>query len=458
MNNRILLCLFLVVCICSYLHPQELQVPIDQSGSVMEITPELSKELNLYTDVKDFQSAKLFRSNDTLYLLEISWQQNEKSLRKREQLSLIQVAEFRKKISEGFIHSTNSPPIDQSGRGTYLNTMVGLSFGYYGWSIPLLFNSPDARGAVALYLLTAGGCMLYAHGAISDAEITKEGAVAFQYGATRGIVHGSALYSILAGESSENNRWFLPASSLVSIIEGMTLMSSVQKNRTPLGNIYSVGVIEDFGIGIGAGSAYLIRKGDAFTLDAKDMRLLGSTVLAGSFAGYLVGISMVGSTTYSSGDADILQTAGLLGMSAAFSIADLAGVENRKSLVTSSMVGSIAGLAIGNLLTNTKNFSETAGTSVRLYTSLGTIIGLGTAYVLSSESSPRTIFVSLATLGALTGFTLAYISVNDGTESTTSAHALNVKFDPIGLRQTIIGIRGSERTFYSPAFRLEYKL
>ena len=458
MNTRILVCLLMVVCVCSYLHPQEVQVPIDQSGSVMEITPELSKELNLYTDVNGFQSAKLYRSNDTLYLLEISWQQDEKSLRKREQLNVIQVAELRKKISEGFNHSTNTYPIDQSGRGTYLNTMVGLSFGYYGWSVPLLFNNLDARGAVALYLLTAGVCILYAHGAISNTEITKEGAVAFQYGATRGIVHGSALYCIIAGESSENNRWFLPVSSLASVIEGMSLMSSVQKNRTPIGNIYSVGVLEDFGIGIGVGSAFLIREGDSFTLESKDLRLLGSSVLAGSVAGYLVGTSMVGSTTYSSGDADILQTTGLLGMSAAFSIADLVGVEKRKPLVTSSMVGSLAGLAIGNLLTSTKNFSEAAGTSVRLYTSLGTIIGLGTAYVVSSESSDRTIFVSLATVGALTGFTLAYISVNERTESTTSTHAWNVILDPIGLRQKIIGIRGTESTIVSPALRFEYTL
>jgi hypothetical protein len=458
MNVRPLVCSFMVVCLYSSLYPQEIQVPIDQSGSILVITPDLSKELNIYSEINGFQSAKLFQVNDTLFLLEISWQQNEKSLRKREQLNSIQVSELRRKITEGINHSANINTIDQSGRSTFYNTMVGLSFGYYGWSVPLLFDNLDPRAAVGIYLFTAGGCILYVHTAINNTEMTKEGAVAFQYGATRGIIHGSALYSILTGETNESRRWFLPASSLVSIIEGMTLMSSVQTNKTPLGNIYGVGVFEDFGIGIGAGLAYLIREGDTFSLEPKDLRLLGSTVLAGSVVGYVVGKSMVGSTTYSSGDADILQSSGLLGLSMAFAIADLAGVEKPKSLVTSSMVGSMAGLAVGHLLTSTKDFSDAAGTSVRLYTSLGMIVGLGTAYALSSESSDRTIYVSLATLGAITGFTLAYSSVNAETESTTAPHTWNVIIDPIGLRQRIITSRGSEVTIFSPALRFEYKL
>ena len=457
MITRIIVCFFIVVCISSYLHCQEIELPFDQSGSIYEITPELSRKLNVFTEVNGFQSAKLFQVNDSLFLLEISWQQNEKSLRKREQLSSTQVTELREKISHGLNHSNTDHTLNQSGRSTFLNTMIGLSFGYYGWSVPFLLNDPDPKLAVGTYICTAGAFCLLGHALIENSEITKEGGAAFQYSATRGIVHGSALYSIIAGKSSESNRWFVPASSLVSIIEGMTLMSSAQKNKTPLGNIYSMGVVEDFGIGMGVGSAFLIREGDALTLESKDLRLLGSSVLGGSVAGYLIGRMMIGSTTYSSGDADILQTAALLGMSSGFSIADLAGVEKRKPLVASSMGGAAVGLAIGHLLTNYGNFSEASGTSIRLYTSLGTVIGLGAAYTSSSESSDRTIYVSLATLGAVVGFTLAYITADYEPVSTSTSHSWNVKFDPLGLQQKILTSRGTEVTIIYPALRFEHR-
>jgi hypothetical protein len=306
--------------------------------------------------------------------------------------------------------------------------------------------------------LTAGGVCLYAHFAVEHIEITKEGAAAFQFGATRGIVHGSALYSILAGESSENTKWIFPTGAVLSVVEGMTRLSYVQKNKIPLGSIYGAGVIEDFGIGLGVGLDWLLREGDTFSINTKDLRLLGSTVLAGSIAGYMVGTSLANSTTYSTGDADILQTSGFLGWMTMFSIAEIAGVEKSKPLVVSSMVGAVAGLAVGHSLTSAKNYSDASGTAIRLYTSLGTIIGLGTAYAVSSNTSNKNIYFSLTTLGALTGFTLAYSSAEQESEPANSSHAWNVRFDPWGLPRKIITAQRCELLAYTPSIRFEYAL
>ena len=123
--------------------------------------------------------------------------------------------------------------------------------------------------------MTASGTILYTTSATQHMELSKETALGFQYGAIRGIVHGNALYAIIAGDYA---RWFIPVSSVVSALEGAIVMSWVRENHTPLGNINTVGVFSDFGTAMGVGGAFLLRKGDEFTLNEKDLRLLGSTV------------------------------------------------------------------------------------------------------------------------------------------------------------------------------------
>ncbi len=426
MKRIISLLTLIFICILQSAYGQEMQVPIDQEGKIFVIDLELRQKLEIFTELNDFQEARLFQTSDSMYIMEISYQQAGQSMRKREQMNTAQVMDLRTQVTQRIHQSAPKGTIDQSGRGTLIPTVVGLSFGYYGWSVPFLFDNIDSRAGVALYLLTAGGVCLYASSATSESEITQEGAIAFQYAATRGIVHSSALYSLITGP---NIRWFIPFSAVGSAIEGVWAMHSVQNNKTTLGTIYAHGVFEDFGIGNGVGLAFLVREGDNFELDQDDLRLLGGMTLLGSGVGYLAGLWLTDIAPYTSGDADVLQTSGLLGMTLAFTISDLAGAEKRKPLVTSSMVGSIAGLAIGHILTSNNNFSDEAGTSVRLYTSLGAIVGLGTAYALSSESSGRSLYFSSATLGALCGFTIAYLSANKEVSPTNQSHSWNVKID-----------------------------
>ena len=54
----------------------EVQMPMDSSGTVMEITPALRHKLGLFSDVPRFLSARLFQISDTSYILEVAYQLN----------------------------------------------------------------------------------------------------------------------------------------------------------------------------------------------------------------------------------------------------------------------------------------------------------------------------------------------------------------------------------------------
>jgi len=369
-------------------------------------------------------------------------------------MTLSDVQSLRSRIHDIYKQTTPVGLKDQSGRSDFINTIIGLSISYYGWSIPFLFQDIDSKAFVALYLMTASGTILYTTSATQQMELSKETAMGFQYGAIHGIVHGNALYAIIAGDYA---RWFIPVSSVVSALEGTIVMSWVRENHTPLGNMHTVGVFSDFGTAMGVGGAFLLRKGDEFTLNEKDLRLLGSTVLAGSGVGYLIGNVIIDNTSYSSGDADILQSAGFLGAADAFAIADLAGTENRKALVSATMAGAVVGLGIGHALTRLNDFTDDQGTSIRLYTSLGMILGLGTAYIISGSESDRTIFLSMSTLGASIGFALAYNSANSVQSRSGTSHAWNIRLDPFGLHQKLFVEHGKEIIRYTPAIKLEYQ-
>ena len=147
----------------------------------------------------------------------------------------------------------------------------------------------------------------------------------------------------------------------------------------------------------------------------------------------------------------------MLGASVAFTTADLARVEKRKSLVTLSMLGATAGLAIGHGLTSDKDFSDDAGTSIRLLSSGGIVFGLGIAYIIAEENADRTIYLSLATLGAVSGFTIAYGSAREETSKENQTNSWNIRFDPLGLTSTFYNSLGEKIIVQSPAIKLEYR-
>ena len=455
-NVKRVLQLIAIICMIQSVQAQEMQVSIDQEGKIFVVDLELRQKLGMFSEFNDFQEARLFQAGDSIFVLEINYQQDGQSMKKREQMNAAQVMDLRSRVSQGIHRSNYNAGIDQSGRSKFLSNVIGLSLGYYGWAVPIMLEPDDDKVTIGLYLLTGGAMYLTANAISAKKEITNASATAFQYGATRGIIHSLAFYSLLTGTESKI-RWAIPSGALGGIIEGIGLMLSVHNNNTSVGRVNAWGVVEDFGIGIGVGCAYLTRAGDQFDVHETDLSLLGGMTLLGSGAGYLTGSLLTANTSYSNGDADILQTCGMLGAGLAFTVADLTGMEKRKPLITTSMLGAITGLVVGHSLTSAYDFSDDAGTSVRLVTSAGIVIGLGTAYIIAKESADRTIYLSLASLGAIGGFALAYSSAEKEASPTNQNHSWNIKIDPLGMTTTLFRPNGQRVIQQSPALRFEYR-
>ena len=288
--------LFLICSVMNITNAQEVQVPIDQEGKIDIINLELQQKLGMFTDIKDFWEARLFQTSDSLFVLEITYQQGERNFRKREQMNAVQAADFRKQVSDRIHRSAPRAILDQSGRTKLMSTIVGLSIGFYGLSVPVMIEPEDNKVGVGWYLLTIGCIYLGANTLTKDIEVNDVAATAFQYGSSRGIVHSGALYGLLAGSESKI-RWSVPISTVGSILEGIGTMSYVQRNKMSIGCFSAKGVAEDFGIGIGVGLAYLVPTGDKFDVQRSDIRLLSGMTLVGAGAGYLIGNGLTANTS-----------------------------------------------------------------------------------------------------------------------------------------------------------------
>ncbi len=423
-----------LIIVAASLSAQETEIPMDDSGRVFLLTAEMARSAGLYTDVEGFVEARLFQQPDSTCFLEISTTVDGRTVRHRRVLSTEQVSALRMRISQTAARTVrkDTTAVDRSGRSAFLQGMIGLSLSYYGFAFPIAVESEQAEVSMGLYLV--GGALSYVIASASTAEgpVTRAQAAAFTYHATRGAFQGTAVYCLIAGENS-SLRWAVPVGAVGSALLGTEAFNSVGEMGTPLGEIDTKGVFENFGILAGIGAAYLIRSGDAFDVAPQDLRLLSGSILAGSVAGYAVGSALTDSYRYTSGDAQVIQTIATIGAFAAFTLLDVAGNEPRKPFVMAGLTGGLGGLGLGAVLCAHSHYPEDDGTSVRLASSAGVVFGLGVAYLVSKEPRDRTPFLVLGTAGAIGGFLIASSGADRVSDETAYERRWELHVNPVGL-------------------------
>lgn len=419
---------------------QELQVALDAEGRIDVITFEMEGKLQFFTDVAGFREARLFQVSDSSFVLEISYVEGERNLKKRRPLSAQECREFRKKVSEKLGVLPPEMVMDQTGRPKLLTGSVGLGLGFYGWAVPSVLEIKDGRVAVALYLLTCGATYAIANSATKNSVVTEPMATAYYYGATRGIIHGASVYGIFAGEQGAV-RWAILAGMGGSVLEGMYSVRLAEKYGAEQGTIEAVGLLGDLGIGFGLGTSYVI--------DAKTGTIAGLTLL-GAGAGLLAGHGLTSQDHYTSGDVDVLQTTIVTCGSIAFTVLDMMDVKQNKQYVTGSMVGIAVGVGIGQQLVSGRDFTSSQGTRIRLAASGGMVLGLGIAQIVSSDNQDRTLYLTLGTLGVLAGFGLSYAILAPDATSGSMGERWRMEVNPLG----VAALRGGFGAPGKPAFRL----
>ncbi len=381
----------------------EEQVPLDPEGKVQEITPALRTRLGLFTQIEDFQSARLFRGEDQGYVLEISYQRQGNRWRQRQPLSATAVDSLRLDLRRRLALPPVGLQFDQSGRGEFILDQVLLSLFAYGPAMPTMLNL-DGRPALASYMLTTATGFYLPYRLTRHSSVTPAHRQLAQFGGTRGIIYGLLMTDLVA-EKGRNSRSD-GATVLGSAALGSALgFRAVNWRRASHGQAEVWAVMGDFGLLGGLGLAY-----SAGFYERGQARWLGDGLaLLSSGAGLYAGDWLAQHRDYTRGDAYVLRAGGFLGALLALPLIDATRTDHKRAHVGGAVAGAVAGVGLSDHLLKKQDFSFGQGLIISGGELAGALLGLGLTYLADTGGDFDDLaYFSSAALGGLGGFTLTF--------------------------------------------------
>lgn len=429
--------MLLLVLICLKLNSQERQIPFDMNEKINIIDANLEKKLTLFPEYRGFLEARLYQSNDSVYILEISHTSDNTTLRTRKTLNREEATELRSLITARVAQSAPNSLLDQSGRTSLLvaSTLIGTYF--YGTSVSTVISTGNSFNT-GIYLLTAGSSFLIPYFITKNKEITKAEANSSIYGMSRGFLHGLMLPVLFFSEPG--SKIMLTLGTAGSITEGILGYKWAKKHQFSEGRSCAIGTFADFGIGIGLGAGHLLNlyNGDHTT------NFIALSLLTGAAGGMYTGYRLSAKENYSTGDVLALQGAGLLGAYFPASLLYIAGVEEPKLYTLTATLGGLGGLYFGNVLAQKQEFSTRQGTFIALSQFSGTLIGMGLGYLI--DSSEKTAFnrevkttALLTGIGSAVGYFLAIRNFSKEVNKEDKNLSMRFSINPLGLLNTASG-------------------
>ena len=411
----------------------ELQVPFDDAGRVNRIDEVLARRLGMFLDrYEGFREARLFMADDSSFVLEITHVRGGQSLREREVMTQEQVdvlrADFARRMSET---APLMDPRNQEGRPWLMTSSAVLGLGFYGWALPYVLDVQDGSQAFGTYLLTAGGSFFVPLLLTSDSPVTTSAAGLYWYGGSRGIVHGVLLADAFDDDPSDSRApvgWAM-ALSLTESIAGYQYAKLASVDG---GTAQAISIGGDFGFLWGYTVSDLTSSDDQRGSSAQS-----AGMLIGSLTGMLGGRVIARSRAYSFGDGTVVRTSGALGMLVGTAFADGAvnhsrGSSDSKPYSAGLLVGSVAGLAIGDRLVSGRDFSGGDGVLMQLGSGLGALMGLGVIAITDPQGTDNSAaYWAGSAVGGVLGYAVTYSglsrrAVSRATESSSGAWRVEI--------------------------------
>ncbi|MDA3843820.1 MAG: hypothetical protein PF588_05550 [Candidatus Kapabacteria bacterium] len=467
--KNIIIILLLIFCAPIFTEAQEIQVPIDNENKVLVVDKDLESKLAIFTEYKGFVDAKLFKSDDGTFVLEVTYKVDSKLHRKRNTLSQEEVDELRIKVTDSIKSDNPAILLDQSGRTSFIVGTTILGLGYYGWAVPLMFDAESAEANVGLYSVTSFASFLVPYLITEKIPVTEAAADLSIYGGAAGLGHGLLLYLIFGDdfndgyhdeygyyyESSNPFDDALPLMMLTSLAELTAGYFIATKTNMSVGKADVIASVGTFGALAGLGTQVII------DYDA-GKEAFGIAGLLGSAAGLAAGNVIANGQDFSKGDAKVFSTAGVLGawipfclyMSAAFDAESFSG----EALTGASMAGSILGLVAGNYLVKDLDFTSSQGSYIAWGTPLGGLLGFGLGFMINTDT-PTTGLVGSA-IGSTVTFALLYNTFKKDARDFSALDGLDVNFSPVGLATMMSGTDYgviNNRPVVSPILDISFK-
>jgi hypothetical protein len=312
---------------------------------------------------------------------------------------------------------TAAAVVDNSGRVPLLLTTTALGIGLYGWSLPGMLSihtNENPRTFVGLYMLSAASAFVVPFMLTRDRPISAGQANLAFYGGTRGAYLGVLTAAVLAGNVSPNTRY---AGFTGGLMGGSVVGLSAAAwfaGRTALtpGQAHTMSVFADFGTALGFGIGYLGGfTGGGATSDqvARRMAMMG---LLGTGAGLFTGYQHGHWRDNTWGDAEVMRAAGFLGIFAAGALADQFEPSG-KEVVTTLLVGGLAGAVVGDRLVANADFTVAQAVVVDLATVAGAAGTAGLLYLFSPSDWSERPFLIAAALGGTAALGISTWALRD---------------------------------------------
>lgn len=412
----------------------ERQITFDEAGKILVVTKTLNDEYRWFEPLETFLEARLFKMNDTAYVLEILRRSDQGNERERRQLSMVEMAALRSRIQTAASPSVEIGGLDQSGRSTLLWGSTLWSLFYYGTAISVVFSSDGNVSSAPTYLI-AGGLGYFVPALLTQNTNVTAGAASLAVGGMfQGALHGWALGGLISGSNLASRTGFA-----LSILGGVseTVAGYVIGSNTGIseGAAGVINTTEFYGAAGGVLAALTI-VGTDVSGDV-GIRLLSGLGLVGAAGGILLGNEIIKSQHITNSDATVYALTGALGLGLPYAVLSAVSPSNVSSRVITGigLLGAAGGLYLGTKLIDGLDYREGDGSTFLLSTLAGGVIGVGISQLVDSPKAVWPLIWASAAGGFFIGRALARPDVEG-----TSMGKLDVNFNPLGL---VLGARST---------------
>jgi hypothetical protein len=468
--STIFACITLLLAGANPLAAQEAQVPLDERGRVQTVDVSLARQLGLWVDeYPGFQEARLFRTADSSFVLEITTSRQGQISRQRVPMTADEVATLRSDVSARIAGRAPRVGVDQKGRYLLLGQTTLAGVGFYGWGVPYALDTNDATSG-GLYLVTAGASFFLPFLLTQNQPVSYGMANLSRYGITRGAAHGLLLHNLFLGDDDEepvpvctggdvcyvagpdddDDRRRVAFALLGSVAEGVAGYAWARGEQMSAGTANTITLGGDFGLLWGLGAAYLGGTEDIGT------RSTAVVALPAAALGLVAGHSLAAHRDYVWGDADVLYTAGLLGAYAGGAAVALVDDDAGRGITAAAILGSAAGLYFADQLVTETDFTVGQSTLNRLGTLAGALAGASIGVMADDEK----VALAGSALGALAGFGITYATLAPQAKDQRgeAISGLRVRLTPSALLGAALPVKRGRPAPALPLLSVQYRL
>lgn len=428
---------------------QEIQVPFDHEGKIESIDVRLNAKIGLFNEYAGFKEARLFEVGENEFVIEITFKQDTRILRKKIPYTTDEVQNLRTKVSAALKELPAETVLDQEGRTKLIITSTAAALSYYGWAIPIALHMNGAKAIASTYMFTSALGFYIPFVVTRHTPVTEAAGNAYLYGTTRGALHGYILHSLVVGDNYSYRR-AIGFSVAGSIGEAFAFYKFASLQNFSTGKVELLGAGADFGFGVGFATPFL------FNYENSN-RLFAWSMLAGTGAGFAATNYLSKSQHYTQGDAFVFRGAGTMGAYSAISAVNLAQSDNEKVYAGAFIAGSLSGLFLGDHLVREKDFTPAQGTFIELGQLAGWFTGLGIAYLIQNpnSSSDDRLFSTMSAVGGIAGYTLMYRTFADKALEKAAKVSWNFHIMPQNLLMSKLNKSFSKSIYSMPIATLD---